>query len=537
MFTATKQTTESTNIPSWVGGMDASSPLYGMAVQSCIYSYNLLPREYGMTVRPGTLEWANTVEGGDVKTVIPYNAPDSADAKLFCATSEGIYDISIPSQINPPQALAWVSTGGVAGEVYFTGYVNDATSFILACDEENGYHTYSPGTGWIAGTLTNADGFTEGEAVFVMTWKNRAFFARKNSSRAYYLPVAAVAGATSSFDFGNRFSHGGYLKALYSWSIDGGAGLDDYLVVVGSEGDCLVYQGTDPDSATDFGLVGSFYLGKLPYGRKIATQLGGDLLLLSVYGAISLRDLLRGTPIEQGNVYVTAKISKLVRGLMSTASQLFGWSMQVYANENLLIITVPVGATQRTIQFAMDTTTKAWSFMRDMDILCCDVWQESMFFGYPDGQVFNFSGFSDKVLIDETPSIAIEYSVLGSFQDLGSPAIFKRAQFLRPTFRGGAIPAYSIKALYDYDFVEPLFSSDANPSNAGVWQSSGIVPPYAEDVSLWDSAAWSGALVPFNNVTGGIGMGRTMAVAIIGNAKSEQQLVDINILWDAGGPL
>ena len=79
---------------------------------------------------------------------------------------------------------------------------------------------------------------------------------------------------------------------MYNWSLDGGDGIDDYLVVVGSSGDVSVWQGTDPKS--DFGTVGSWQIGDIPYGRRIGVEYGGDLFLLSIYGLISLSSLLNG---------------------------------------------------------------------------------------------------------------------------------------------------------------------------------------------------------------------------------------------------
>ena len=52
------------------------------------------------------------------------------------------------------------------------------------------------------------------------------------------------------------FRRGGYIKAMASWTLDGGAGMEDQLVLFSSNGEAVIYGGTDPDSG--FSLTGIF---------------------------------------------------------------------------------------------------------------------------------------------------------------------------------------------------------------------------------------------------------------------------------------
>jgi hypothetical protein len=60
-----------------------------------------------------------------------------------------------------------------------------------------------------------------------------------------------------------------------TWTVDGGDGPDDRAVFVTSEGEVIVYQGTNPSSATTWAKIGSYYIGK-PLGRRCLEKFGGD---------------------------------------------------------------------------------------------------------------------------------------------------------------------------------------------------------------------------------------------------------------------
>jgi hypothetical protein len=48
----------------------------------------------------------------------------------------------------------------------------------------------------------------------------------------------------------------------------------------------------------------------------------------------------------------------------------------------------------------------------------------------------------------------IEYSILHSSSDMGSPGIMKRGAFIRPNFRADYAPVIDTKILYDYSLAE-----------------------------------------------------------------------------------
>ena len=72
----------------------------------------------------------------------------------------------------------------------------------------------------------------------------------------------------TKFTFGAKFTYGGALIGVWSWTIDGGSGVDDFLVAISRGGDILIFQGADP-SLADFALIGSWFVGEVPDSRKI----------------------------------------------------------------------------------------------------------------------------------------------------------------------------------------------------------------------------------------------------------------------------
>ena len=80
---------------------------------------------------------------------------------------------------------------------------------------------------------------------------------------------------------------GGYLVAAGTWTIDAGYGVDDNLVFITSNGEVIVYSGTDPSDITKFALVGVWRIGK-PVGKRCLMKYGGDMIILTYNGLYPL---------------------------------------------------------------------------------------------------------------------------------------------------------------------------------------------------------------------------------------------------------
>lgn len=364
--------------------------------------------------------------------------------------------------------------------------------------------------------------------VFGTVFANRVWFVEKDTSRAWYSGINAIYGTYTSFDFGSKMQHGGPLVGLYSWSYDGGSGMDTLLVAISQAGDILIYQGTDPSQSTTFGLKGVWFGGGVPAGRRIATDYGGDVLVLTTIGVLPLSKLVIGNPVVDRTQYTTAKIGSLFNLLTQTYKGLQGWGLCIHPTDNALLLTVPQAQTAPTTQLAFSFASKGWSQYRDIPMLSCGVWNGTLYFGTPDGRVCLNSGYVDNVLLSDSSSFSpVSWSLLTAYQNLGN-ARNKRVQMIRPSVLSESPnPVVQATAKYGFDLDEP--SPPSLSSSAGVAGSW--------DVALWDVDVWAGAYVPSQPMAGGLGMGRDVAIAVQGTAVARTTLVGMDVLFDQGGLL
>ncbi len=561
-----RQRTTVGTIPAPEGGINSVDNLFGMPPTEAIYMFNVDPTEYGSRIRSGYREWADPwgedlnnppivsptanwddTLALDVKTILPYRgtAEDGSEDKLFCATDVGIYDITI-YRAEPTLVYAWpntVSAVGVtdAGWCSYTQHTLSDVNYLLICSEEEGYFYYTPGGGWFQPSLTGGPG--EAEMAFVMVWKNRIWLIERGSGDAWFLGTGAVSGSIAEFQFGTKFRYGGNLIGLYNWSYDSGIGPDDYLVAVGKSGDVLVYGGTDPASVSTFGLVGSWFIGAMPAGRRVATEFGGDLFILSTTGLSSLAALMKGST-DQDVYDISNKISRLITGAMAATRDNRGWEVRLHPAVNSMIVLSPKEGTQRHIQFVYNTETKSWTMWRDIPMLCGEQWKGEFYFGTaatygtdPDfrSKVFELLGTRDAVYIEHptdpennpvTAPLPIEFSFLTSYQSMNSPGIQKRVQLIRPFFIASGTPAYSAEARYDYDLSESTIPTTVPTAGDTEW-----------DVSLWDEAVWGSETGTEQAVFGSSGIGTVVAIAIRGSSYAVTTFIAVDVMWDSGGML
>jgi len=483
-----------------------------------IYSYNIDSSAYGMRVRPGYIDHATTISGDLVKTLIPYmgTLENGSKDKLFACTSAGIFDVTNPV-VNPIAVHTWGVASSDAGWCSYVIFTNDAGArFLLVADLANGLVYYEEATAtWAVPTVTPV---AAASLVQVMLWKQRVWFVQKNTNSGWYTDAGSHSGTLTKFNFGNKFIAGGFLKGIYNWSLDSGDGPDDFLVAVSSSGDVLVYQGTDPDTYDTFGIIGTWFIGKVPNGRRIALSVGGDLYLLSSYGIISARDLLEGKNPFTFEGSVSYKISPLLNNSIRQTINEMGWGLWVVPDLAKIIVTTPKIGNQPYFQFVYDVNTKAWSIWRDMPMVTVATFKNNVYVG-ADTSVHWVTGNLDNVTVVDPNPQPIFWSLLTSYGDIGSPQMAKIVHFIRPRFVAEGAPSYKVHAFYDYDLTE-------------LTQSSGFVNPLnVWDLSTWDNAIWGGGQGKFQVLNGGAGIGNTVAIAMSGASTLKTTMVDIGVMW------
>ncbi len=529
MQVAQQQLTQPNTFPAPTNGINSINNLYGMDPRDCILSINIDATTYGMKVRPGYNEYANGMAGSSIQTVIPYTGSidDGSADRLWAANSDGIYDITA-STTTPVRDVDWPTKNVESGRCSFSQFTNDGGAhFLLVADEENGLNLYTESSDtW---SIPSIVGPTNGAAdiAFVMSWKNRMWYIEKDSTSAWYSDVGVFGGTLTEFNFGSRFRYGGILSVLADWTLDSGEGPDDYIVAVSSAGDVIVYAGTDPSSSATFGLIGLWFIGAIPFGRRVISLYGGDMLVLSAFGLISMGALLQGKDPFSLEASLSWKIQQFINTAMKTTRSQFGWEIKIHPNISRLIISSPQEAGKEFTQYVYDLNLKAWSIWESVPIITSEHYNSEMYFGVgPVPRVFKMEGTTDNIRIAGGMPDQIDWQMLTSYQDFQTPEQFKRMQFLRPIFLAASQPSFQVKAFYDYNLDRLMTPPNAIAGDTALW-----------DAAEWDAAIWQGGAFVFQPAIGAWGIGKTMAIAIRGRSLEETTFIACGVQWDDGGLL
>jgi hypothetical protein len=529
LLQALQATTKPISVPAPTGGVNRTDSLTNMAPNDAIFMYNMIPSEFGTRVRTGYTEFANNIhlEAG---TIIPFTGSTVANDRLFATGDDGIYDISAGGVMGAP-VLAFPVADSHSPFGIWTNYTNSAGNFSLLTNETNGYYVYTEGAGtWAKIAMgvgaTQIAGVDPNNLVMLTIYKSRIWFVEKNSARAWYLPADAIYGTATVFNFGNKFKHGGTLAALYNWTVDGGEGVNDYLVAISTGGDVVVYLGDDPASATTFAQKGVWFIGPPPTGRRIAGSFGGELYLLSQYGLIPMSKLIAGSLVQQEDTNFAKKVSPLINAEMTLTRETHGWEVKLVPTENLLLISSPKRSGIDYQQFVYSLNTPGWAVYREVPYLTGELWHGIFYFSDETGKVYIHQGNLDNVNIAGTTFELINWSLLMPFFGYGADGFYHRIQFIRAIFLAAQAPSYSTEARYDYDLDEALAPPSASVVTGAVW-----------DTALWDIGLWTGDFTPVEAVRGGDGMGRVMSIGLNGSSGSRTILVKFDLLADQGGML
>jgi len=459
-----------------VGGWNARDALAAMPPSDARTLKNWFPAASEVRLRGGRENYATGV-AGTVETLAVYNAMDGT-SEMFAVSDTDVYDVSSPGTA---AAQSVTVTDGKFQTINFGDGTSNWLIMVNGVDDP----LYYNGTDWAsAPSLT---GVTASTLVNICEYKGRLYFIEKDSLSFWYLAAGAAGGALTEFDLSSFCNRGGYLMWAASWSFDSGDGPDDALVFMTSEGEVIVYRGTDPSTAADWVLTGVYYVGK-PLGRRSHVKYGGDLIAIVQDGAFPL-----STALQSATTDTTFALTNKIDNAFNEASQdygsNFGWEAILYPTEEALIFNIPVSEGLESKQYVMNTITKAWCEFDSWDGSCFVEYNKELYYGYSGGVRKAWTGLSDS----GANIVAIGKPAFNYF---GSMSQQKRFTMFRPMLRvNGSITYY---ADFDIDFSDRGISGTITFTSpaTGLW-----------DQAKWDSGLWSGALQvvrqwcsPSNNV-------------------------------------
>jgi hypothetical protein len=206
---------------------------------------------------------------------------------------------------------------------------------------------------------------------------------------------------------------------------------------------------------------------------------------------------------------------------------MLGWEVKLLPTQSLLMVSTPKLDSFQYIQYVQSIDTRGWALYRDFPFDTGDSWNGVFYVGTEDGRVLIHTGTLDNVtLADPNSGEEIEWSLLTWYSDLETPAQNKIVQLIRATFTSERVPSYSVLARYDYDLQEAIAIPIPTAPTGDVW-----------DVALWDSAIWGVGTVTSNALSGGAGMGRSVAIALRGTSSAETILIRFDVAFTFGNIL
>ena len=505
---ALMQTARVTAIKAPTGGWNTRDALQDMPATDAIVLDNWIPDIGGMNLRAGHLVHADDMPG-PVESLFSY-APASGAEQLFAATEEDIWNVSIPGSVDTPD-----QTGLTNGRWQHVNIATPGGTFLYIVNGQDAPRYYN-GTSWTEPTITGT-GVTPEAFINVTHHMQRLWFVEAGTLSAWYLPAASIAGAATEFPIGAFCRLGGELLAIGSWSIDGGNGLNDFAVFITSKGEAIIYQGTDPDSANTWSLVGRYRIAE-PIGHRCIVKAGGDLGILTSQGAVLLSQILNVNVSGQSQFSITDKIAPSFREAFERAGGSFGWQVAEYPARNLLLINVPIRERVEQVQYVANVRNGAWCRFTGLNAGCWALFQNRLFFGGNDGTVceYTITNFQDR-------GDPIEARVQMAFQDFGTPAN-KRFIQARPLIQGppGYAPQVTIRLDYDTSLLDP--------------QAVPVVSVGAEwDEAFWDFADWGIDRTPNLFWQGLEGIGRAGSVAFAVGSEGPMTFNQIDVVIETGG--
>jgi hypothetical protein len=477
-----KSVVRATTYAACVEGWDTSSALAAMGELRAVQLKNWFPQPGYLEVRRGyQLHSRVAITSVPVQTLMVHNGLSTQE--LFAAAGGTIYNATAAASSSSV-------TGLTSNRWQWVNFSNSGANYLYIVNGADSARHYN-GTTWATPSIT---GVTSSDLVNVHAHKKRLWFCQNDSTKAWYLATDAISGTATSFELGSLFSQGGYLNAMATWTRDGGSGSDDFAVFISSRGQCAVYQGTDPASASTWALVGVYDL-PAPLGRRCFVKMGGDLLLLTVSGVLKLSVALREGKEELSASLVSANINPAMNSAARLYKDNFGWDLTVYPKGTRLIVNIPTSELATASQYVMNTLTGAWCEFDNHDAICWVNWRDRLFFGAANGAVYE----ADRSCVDILQPITATGQT--AYKAPFSPGALKRYTMIQPlvTTSGTTRPSVGIST----DFVET--SELSTPSGA-------IAASAVWDSAVWDTAVWGGGTAYISDWTSSSALGRWASV-------------------------
>lgn len=490
-----------------------SAPLKGLSLSSklaegdpltAVVLDNWTVEENLIRSRPGIAQTVALAGGAAVEALVPfYGSPD----KLAAASGGKLFNLD----------GSVIHSGFLSNDWHFTAFSNlSQTAYTVMVNGQDGVWSWD-GLAVAAETVTAPAGkpyIVPSQFNVVVSHMNRLWFADSANLSVYYLPIQQKSGEVKELPLNGIFKHGGNIRAIASWTVDGGGGLDDQLAIFSTNGEVALYGGTDPDS--DFALTG-IYRFDAPMSKHSVVNFGGELYVLISTGLVPMSQLMRAETAQVGKL---ADRQNYTAFLAAADKRDFpGWAVLLDQSTSRMICNMPQGGkTYR--QMVRNMPGQQWSSWSALPSRCWGWFDNRLFMGSDDGKVYEMAAFN---LNDAGKPIRVD--VQAAWQSFGTPAT-KQFKMVLPYLQSDGVPVPFIDLKVDYDQTAPT-----NQPDVTVGSGSGA----SWDTGTWDVDGWAGSPANWNNWSGVGRLGRVGAprlVALVSNCTLA--LTGWDVLYESG---
>lgn len=447
-------------LPAPIMGLNKEDPISAMNPLYAVRMDNYIPMDNYVELRPGYSMYYQ-FQDGKIKTLSSYHSP--AHNKFFAVVNGKLWDITSATNVtdmNVTLTNDYCQTVQYKNYLYFMNGTDIPKAFYV--DNNGDEHISDWG---FTGTNLNASKIISGTVSKEFLW-----FVEENTLTAWYSSVAgSISGTLNSFDLSQIAKHGGELVAITNWTIDGGTGIDDYTAFITSEGEVLVYSGTNPNEATAWELKGSYKIAK-PIGYRCTMQYQGDIVIITQDGYFPMGKALATANAGDSLIAFSSKIRGLVIDRTSQNKNRQGWQGIIYTKKGYAIFNVPVA--EQFEQHVININSGAWCRFTNIRAFCWCLFDDNLYFAADDG-IYRFdNAHSDN-------GVAIDGVVEQAFNDLGTPNV-KKIQLLNPRTKSTAPFELSCYVDMDYRKRNLTYINNIGLTTGSLW-----------DVSPWNTSYWA----------------------------------------------
>ncbi|MBQ8481960.1 MAG: hypothetical protein IJ532_05450 [Alphaproteobacteria bacterium] len=442
-------------LPAPVKGLNRRDSLANMDPMYAVTMDNYIPYNDKVILRSGYIPYVSFSD--KVGTLATY--ANGAKSELLAVSGHKVYNISSNKKIRSFSDI-FLSDDNCQ-TVQYKNYLY----FMNGIDIPKVYYIDNQGSEHLEDWKFTANNLNASAIIAGSVSKQRLWFIEKGTLRVWYAENAGnISGSLQCFDLSQVSRFGGHLAAVASWTQDGGTGIDDLTVFITSEGEALVYSGSNVADADDWKLRGSYKISR-PIGYKCCLSYQGDVVIITQDGYIPLSGAL---PLDKANSSEIA-FSDTIRDLVCSRTKIYasriGWQGIIYARGGFAIFNVPLYKGYE--QHIINVNTGAWCRFTDINSRCWVEFNKRLYFGSDNGVYLFDEGYSDngKPIIGE---------VAQAYNDLGTDKL-KKIQLINPR----------TKSLYNYTLIvytntDMQSSKDEYSENIG--SAAGV---------RWNSAKWS----------------------------------------------